>query len=253
MKEEKLEKSIDVLLREVFEEEAPVSNEITKSMASDNDTKADEAIKDAPKGEKDEKRNAGRPKQISDVPQIDEDGKREGKYDDEIKENEDEEEENKEKDQVKVPVQMKKALTDEEFEEYQALKKAKIEAEEQKKADELKKAQESLIKAAVDAQTSELRKSLDDMRKVAQEQANLLKSIARTPVQPKSVQGIEALEKSSGESTTRTFTKEEMLDAAEELVKSRQMPDEVVIELENTGTVYDKRYRTLIEKQLNKK
>lgn len=254
MKEETLIKSIDELLDDVFSDDVVQSEEVVeKSIAGKPEAKADEAMKEVPKAQKDEDRKAGRPKQISDVPQKDEDGKREGQYDDEITENEDKEDEPKETDQVKVPEQMKKSLSDEEYEEYQQLKKAKEEAEQLKKAEVEKNEKEALIKAAVDAETQDLKKSLEEIKKVAQEQSALLKSLAKTPVQAKSIQGIESLEKSSYEEAQKTFSKADMLDAAEELVKSGTFSSDVVTELEMTGTIYNKEYRKAVERQLNKK
>lgn len=275
--EELLNKAIDELIDEVFVEE-----EVEKSIdiAKDAEETADEAVGKAPKGQKDEARGAGRPKQISDVPQTDMDGRRESKYDDSTTEREGKEDEPEETEQSpsmdqtqekkrmggkpKAPEMrpFKKSeeeasirqLSEEEYAEYLEFKKSKAEeaakAEELKKAEEMKKAeekQESLVKAAVEEATSELRKSLDEANA-------LIKAIAKQPVRAKSVTGIEALEKSQEEEKgPETFSKSEMLDAAEELVKSGLIKSDVVTELEMTGYVYDGASRTLIEKQLQKK
>jgi hypothetical protein len=93
---DKLKKSIDQLIDELF---AP---EVKKSMDHfAAATTADEAIKNAPSGEMDEARGAGRPKQISEIPQVDVDGKRAGRYDTDIVEDENKEEAPAEGEQVK--------------------------------------------------------------------------------------------------------------------------------------------------------
>ena len=84
MSKEAMNKSIDAMIDELFTE-APVEKSI--DISKDAKTTADAAVNQAPKGQDDDKRGAGRPKQISDVPKTDTDGKRDGKYDDDITEN----------------------------------------------------------------------------------------------------------------------------------------------------------------------
>lgn len=235
---DELLKSIDSLIDEYFTEPAleESSEEVEKSIdiAGDSKTKADEAANQAPKGQKDEARGAGRPKQISDVPQNDQDGARAKDYDGAISENEGKEDE---PDEAKKQAQsvdqtsdkgrmsgsskapksapFKKSeeesdvvtLSKAEFEELQSLKKAKEdaeaeelkkaqEAEELKKAEEAKKEQEALIKAAVQDATSDIRKENEELRKSLNESSAILKAMAGQPQRAKSVTGIEQLEKS---------------------------------------------------------
>src|SRR5689334_1375753 len=81
---DELNKSIDTLLDEVFGE--PETTEKSIDIAKDAKTTADAVMSGVPSGQKDESRGAGRPKQISDVPQNDMDGRRESEYDDAIAE-----------------------------------------------------------------------------------------------------------------------------------------------------------------------
>ena len=89
---EELNKSIDALIDDIFSEEEEVV-EKSIDIVQDNKATADEAVNQAPKAQKDESRGAGRPKQVSDVPQMDMDGRRESKYDDSTTENENKEDE----------------------------------------------------------------------------------------------------------------------------------------------------------------
>lgn len=284
---DELLKSIDSLIDEYFTEPAleESSEEVEKSIdiAGDSKTKADEAANQAPKGQKDEARGAGRPKQISDVPQNDQDGARAKDYDGAISENEGKEDESDEAkkqaqsvDQTsdkgrmsgssKAPksAPFKKSeeesdvvtLSKAEFEELQSLKKAKEDAEELKKAEEAKKEQEALIKAAVQDATSDIRKENEELRKSLNESSAILKAMAGQPQRAKSVTGIEQLEKSvdpDGQPKEEKLTKSDILDAAEELVMKGQLSDEVVTEIEMTHTVSDPQIRTQIEKYANEK
>lgn len=248
MPTEELLKSIDEELDNLFSEEESVEKSV--DISKDAKTKADEVVNKAPKGEDDEKRGAGRPKQISDVPDTDMDGKREGDYDASIS-NKQKEEENPEKDQVKEKNQVKKALSEEEYAEYMELKKAK---EESAKEEALKKAREEqrdLIKSAIAEATAEIRKENEELKKSLTEQSEMIKAMANKPVRRKSIDNVAALEKSQAEdSKPETFSKSEMLDKAEELFKSGALKADHVIELENTGFIYDPTARATLEKAL---
>lgn len=281
---EELNKSIDDLLEDVFaESETPVV-EKSIDIKQDSNTTADAVMASVPKSEKDESRGAGRPKQISDVPQMDMDGKREGEYDGSISEDSgakepEETKQSKSPDSdrpgakspaPKSPPFRKSDDEDDqavtigrrEFDEYQALKKAQTEkaeadakAQELKKMEQSKKDQEDLVKSAVRAETESLRKSLEDMRKTNEEQATLLKAMASQPVRAKSIVGIEQLEKSSSKEAgePETFTKSEILDVAADLVMKGKLPDVVVSEIEMTGRVSDPSARKIIEQALEGK
>lgn len=271
-----LTKSIDSLIDDLFAETVKKSEGAENLNPGHSSTKADEVANAAPKAQKDEARGAGRPAQISEVPQVDTDGKRAGKYDDDIaKDTPEAGEENEEgkkqadakrsdqtmgkqiKDGEGVSVSLGKSISPEEYAEYQAFKKAKAEA----KADEsLRKAQErnaDLIKSAVREATASIVKENAELRKSVQETRDLMKAIADRPQRRKSIDGIQTLEKSQGDAPAaqgpQSLTKSEMLDVAEELVmkstanKDMIFRDEHLIELENTGFIFDKRAREHFE------
>lgn len=134
-------------------------------------------------------------------------------------------------------------------EDFEILKKAKT----QKVEEELRKAkkeQTTLIKSAIFDATSALRKENEQLRKSFQETQELIKSMARKPQPRKSVAGVQVLEKSfEGQEAAQsnTFSKSEMLDVAEALVKSKQLSVEDVIELEDTGYIYNPASRAKLE------
>ncbi len=283
---EELEKAaaIDALIDDVF-----ADNDVEKSIdiAQDAQTTADAAVAQAPKGQMDYARGAGRPAQISDVPQVDMDGRRESQYDDSTTERDGVEDENEEankqatsvdqtsegrgrmKQSPKAPAvrPFKKSedgteVTKDEFEEYQEFKKAQVEVETLKKAqaeaEALKKAkqeQEDLIKSAVSSAISGLAEKNNQLQKSFDEQNKLLKAMAAQPQQSKSITGIEQLEKSldpdgQPRRDPEEFSKSEKLDAAYELAKAGKIQDVVVSEIEMTGTVHDPEARAQIEKYL---
>jgi hypothetical protein len=247
---DELNKSIDSLIDELFAEE-----KVEKSMIKDkNPAKetADEATAQAPKGEKDEKRDAGRPKQISEIPQQDTDGNRAGDYDGKIA-MEHSDAKKKEDPQVTPPEQMKKALTEEEYAEYKALKKAK---KQERKAEKLQKArteQVDLIKSAIAEATSGLRSENEDLRKALKEQGHLIKSMANKPQKPKAITNVQAVERFQKSGSAETLSKADLLDIAEELVKAKKLTMEHAIELENTGFIYEPEARAIFEREVAKR
>lgn len=274
--DEQLLKSIDAMIDELFVDEEKVEKSAI-DIAQDASTKADDAANQAPKAQKDESRGAGRPKQISDVPQVDQDGRRDSEYDSAIadKQKEDEPEETdqsesqdqtQEKKRIaakpKAPAMrpFKKSngeeISEEEYKEFQEFKKSKLENEQKakdaevlQKAAQQKKDQEDLIKAVIEDATAPLRKSLSDAQA-------LIKAMASQPQRAKSVTGIEALEKSAApeeKSGDESFSKSDVLDAAFELAKSGKISDLVVSEIEMTGRVADPNSRKTIESYLESK
>lgn len=267
-----LTKSIDTMIDELFAKSEGAENLNPGKMSNT----ADEAVSQAPKGQMDEARNAGRPAQISEVPQVDTDGKRAGKYDDDItKKGPDSGDENEEgkkqadakrsdqtmgkqiKDGEGVRAAMGKSISDEEFAEYQSLKKAKAQKEQEETLRKAREQQSDLIKSAVREATSAIAKENEELRKSLKETNELVKAMAERPQRRKSIDGIQALEKSQGaEGAARgpeTLSKSEMLDIAEELVmkskadKDMLFKDEHLIELENTGFIFDPRARAAFE------
>ncbi len=285
---EELTKSIDSLIDELFSESIEKGSAI--DIAGDADKTADGAISKAPKGQQDSARGAGRPKQISDVPQKDMDGRRDSEYDASISENEGKEDEPDEakkqaqsidqtsgkgriKSSSKAPKvrPFKKSedeseleeISEEEYKEFQEFKKAKTEAadkalqeEELKKAQDAKKEQEDLLKSVVESALSGVRKENEELRKSFQESQALLKAMASQPQQPKSITSIEVVEKSEGsteKSGPEAFSKSEILDAAEELAKSGKIDSLIVSEIEMTNRCSDDASRDKIEKFLEEK
>ena len=125
-----------------------------------------------------------------------------------------------------------------------------------------KKAREEqayLIKSAVSEVMSGMRAENDELKKSLEEQANLIKSIANRPQRRKSVDNIQALEKafeSEEDANTpkqESFSKSEMMDVAEELVKAGQLTVEQAIELDDTGYIFDPNARKVLENALRKK
>lgn len=272
---EDLNKSIDSLIEDLFAE--PVAKSDDLNVAGASKTTADAAIASAPKMQDDGSRGAGRPKQISDVPQNDEDGKRDGSYDASIASNQSEEENEEAKKQAKSIDQTTSAgrmgegpkmkdprLSKSEQEELEAFRKAKADSEskaeelrkseEIKKADEIKKAElETLVKSAIASALEPVKKENETLKKSLDESQALIKAMAGQPQRSKSITGVEALEKSTPEGQGQTeFTKKDKLDAAERLVMKKSLPMDAVIELENTGTVYNKQWQQQIEAELQK-
>jgi hypothetical protein len=264
MSKENLNKSIDAMIDELFAEKPVEKSLDVASLAS---TKADQVADKAPKAQKDEARGAGRPKQISDVPQNDMDGKREGDYDDSIaaKQKEDEPDET---DQVKTSDQTKgkqdksqapmmKSISAEEYAQFEAFKKAQAEKAQEEVLKKTQESQKDLIKAVIKEATASISKENEELKKSLSETQELVKAMAERPQRRKSIDGLQALEKSQSDEDQgpQAFSKSEMLDAAEELVmkKSTDFRDDHLIELENTGFIFDNRARTVLENHLKKR
>lgn len=231
--------------------------EVTK----DKEELADEAMKKVKKTKKDEEGDGGRPKEVQDVPENDEDGQRAKGYD------------HVQMEQKKTPDISEKgtmvksqesddvvAISKEEYAAYAAFKKS----QEAAKEEELKKAQEDKeqekLQKAISAVTSGLREENAELRKSLEETQALIKSLASKPVQRKSVSNVQAIEKSfadvesAGEAPrSEPLSKSQVLDAAEELVKSKEFTVEDVIELENTGFILNPAKRQRLEEFVNKK
>jgi hypothetical protein len=249
---DQLTQTIDSLIDSLFTEE-PVAKSMIKDEKPAKET-ADAAVKAAPKSEKDESRGEGRPKQISDVPQTDEDGEREGSYDKDITEKKDDADGKKKEDsQVEAPKQMVKSFDDAEYAEYQALKKAKAESEQAEVMRKAQKEQADLIKSAVVEATASIREENESLRKAMAEQVELIKSMANKPQKSKAVTNVQAVERFQKSQASTTMSKAELLDVAEELVKSGKLEMTSVIELENTGFIYDQEARAVLEREVKRR
>lgn len=283
---EELNKSIDALLDEVFSDTVEKGSPL--DLAADSKTTADAALAAAPAGQKDEARGAGRPKQISDVPQNDMDGRRDSEYDAAIaqahgsEENEEAKKQAKAVDQCSAQGHMasaskaprmapfKKAdgseLSEEDFRAFEAFQKSQAEeaqkkaqeaakVEELRKADDQRKHAEELVKSAVAAATSKLSKENEELRKSFQETNALIKAMAAQPMPSKSITSVQALEKSQRpeDKGDESFSKSEVLDAAFELAKAGKISSEVVSEIEMTNRCSNPEARAKIEKFLEGK
>lgn len=286
---EDLTKSIDSLLDEVFAE--PETTEKSIDIAKDAKTTADAVMSQVPASQDDASRGAGRPKQISDVPKNDQDGKRDGQYDASIAQAHGDEENEEAKKQAKAVDQCSSAghmaqspkaprsapfkksdgseITEEDFRKFEAFEKAQKEEAEKAKAEELRKSEElakaerkreteSLIKSAVEAATSKISKENEELKKSLNETQALVKAMASQPMPAKSVtsiQGLQSLEKSERpeDKGPETFSKSEILDAAMDLAMKGQISSEAVSEIEMTGRVHDASARQKIELHLQKK
>lgn len=265
-----LNKSIDSLIDELFTEDVEKSIEI----AGDASETADEAAGKAPKGQKDEARGAGRPKQISDVPQTDTDGRRASDFDSSTTEKgkeKDIEEANqvKEMNQIKAkggndakaPKQapFKKSLDEDEVAELEAFRKAKADAEVEslKKAEETK--QEELIKSVVERTAakvgSEYKGEIETLKKSLEESNKMIKAMASAPRTAKSITGIEQLEKSTEvtNNAPTAFSKSEMADMALEAFQKGVITEEQCIEMDNAGYIYDQSARQALENFIESK
>lgn len=139
--------------------------------------------------------------------------------------------------------------------DYELLREAKRRAREES-MQKAKKEQADLMKSVVSSEIAALKGENEELRKSMKETLDLLKNISRVPQPRKSIATAQVLEKSFGGMSpqdSKTFTKAEMLDAAEALMKSNTIPVEAVIELERSGTVSRPDYRKAIESQLLKK
>lgn len=255
--QEDLNKALDAFIDDFFAEEAEevATEEVEKSMIKDQKPEretADQAMKEVPGSSSDDK-NPGRPKQISDVPKNDEDGKRSGEYDGDISEK-NEDGKNKEQDQVKPgPEMVKKAWEEtEEYKEYVELKKAKQAKEKEEELRKAKEEQSDLIKSALKEAIIPFTKENEELKKQLQEQGELIKSMANKPQKSKAVTNITAVEKFAKSEDARSFSKTDLLDAAEELVKSGELEVNHVIELEQTGYIYEKGPREILERKLKR-
>lgn len=282
---DELNKSIDLLLDEVFGETEVTEKSI--DIAKDSKTTADAVMASVPASQNDAARGAGRPKAISDVPNNDQDGKRDGQYDASIASAHGEEENEEAKKQAKAIDQVSKdghlaqspkapqsrpfkksedgsvvELTAEEVKEFEEFKKSKAERlekaakeEELRKAESSRKQSEELIKSAVAQATSKLAKENEELRKSVQETNALVKAMAAQPMPSKSITNIQALEKSQRpeDKGEESFSKSDILDAAFDLAKAGKINSNIVSEIEMTGGCSDANARAVIEKHLQSK
>ena len=246
-----LNKSLDLLIDELFADE---SEAVAKAnMIKDEDpakTTADAAVKAAPKAEKDEARGAGRPDQISDVPQVDTDGSRSGDYDKDIAAKQ-EDAKKKEDDQVKPSKELvKKSFSDAEYEEYQALKKAQSAAQTEEALRKSEARQADLIKSVIAEALSGVKAENETLKKSMAEQNDLIKAMANKPQKGKAITNMIAVEKFQKSEGRPSLSKSEILDVAEDMVSKGQLPLEIAIEIDDSGSIYDPEMRSILEREV---
>ena len=257
MSNDELNKSIDLMIDELFSEEGfeKAMDEVPMGVGEPKEL-ADEVVNKAPKGKKDASRGEGRPVDIHDIPETDKDDKSKG-YDAVQKKEGDMGKDIPEAKQIdKNAKEVKKGyeISKTEYEEFMALRKS----EDERMVDDLRKSfmaeQRDLIKSAVVEATSSIREENEQLRKSLTEQSDLVKRMAGRPQATKSITSVEALEKSARPSEQpEHFTKSEMLDVAEDLFKSGKLRDTHVMELENNGYIYDSGARATLENELKRR
>ena len=262
--EETLQKSIDDAIDSFFAELEAAPSETEETMEKgktvmddligapktsgkkegDNkaETTADEVKAKKPK--KDSEPN--RPEETNEVPDTDEDGNRAKGYNAVQSKNE------------KTPETSPKGTIVKSFEiseeDYEFLQKAKSE----KQAEVLRKAQEeqmNLIKSAISEVTKGLKEENAILKKSLEDTQSLIKAMSKKPQPSKAVTNIQMIEKSfgAGEGVRQeSFSKAEMLDVAEALVKAKKLSVEEVIELEDTGYIYNPESRKVLEDALRR-
>lgn len=256
MDQEKLTK-IDALIDQMFSKsESPVVPEPKKDGKNPQTPELAEKVRTADEGEKpeegeDEKEGTrGRPKDPSNMDERDASGESHLNYPESVS-----------SPAMTPPNETTVAKSDKievSKEDFELLQKAKSDRE----AEVLKKAkdeQRSLIKSVVLEATKEIRSENAELKKSLNDTQEMLKKALKQPKVQKSISSVNALEKSFGGNSpdskdeSKTFSKSEMLDAAEVLVKSGKLPVEAAIELEDTGSVFNPSYRAAIEQELARK
>jgi hypothetical protein len=237
--DDKLVKSIDALIDEMFEKAiAEPIEEIEKAnpldIAKDADTKADAVLAKCP--------NCG--KELHPVKEIAKLDKEKGNYDKDISAPMPMAEP---AEKVKMPAPLNKA----EMEELEAFRAEKLAKAEEMRKNEVEANQEALIKSIVDRTAEKYEAKIAELQKSMKESADLVKAVANAPRSPKSITSVSALEKSmSPDDKPQSFSKAEMLDKAEELFRKGELKDDEVIELENNGFIYNATSRAKLEKAL---
>jgi len=245
--QETVEKSADVMSEIAGK---PKQSSLMKdgSDAGPGQTKADEVKAAKPKDEKEGEN--GRPKEVSDVPNSDEDGSRAKGYEHIQSPNSKTPETSPKGTVVKSTVEISQ-------EDFEILQKAK-EAQKEEQLRKARQEQADLIKSAVKEATKDIQTENAQLKKSLEETQALVKSMAKKPQAQKSISSVQALEKSfdqggNGQPVQKSFSKKEMLDVAEELVKSKQLTVEQAIELEDTGYIYDPSARQIFETAMRKR
>jgi hypothetical protein len=86
------------------------------------------------------------------------------------------------------------------------------------------------------------------MQKALNESQTMIKAMANRPVSSKSITNVAALEKSMEASDEpKAFSKSQVLDAAEEMFAKGALSADEVIELENTGFIFNPASRRALE------
>lgn len=245
--EEAVEKAADVMTDLIGK---PKQSSLMKdgSDAGPAQTKADEVKAAKPKDEKEGEN--GRPKEVQDVPNTDEDGSRAKGYDHIQAAN------SKTPETSPKGTFVKSDKIEVSKEDYELLQKAK-KAQQEEELRKARQEQTDLIKSAVKEATKSITDENAALKKSLEETQALVKAFAKKPQAQKSISSVQALEKSfdqtGGQPVQKSFSKSEMLDVAEELVKSKQLTVEQAIELEDTGYIFDPSARGVFEAAMRKR
>ena len=116
------------------------------------------------------------------------------------------------------------------------------------------KMQETLIKSVVSNELQSLKHENEELKKMIKETNSMMKSFGSRPQERKSVANVTALNKSFVNrdeiESPQQFSKSEILDATERLVKSGALPVNALIEIERSKHIENPMHRKLIEREL---
>ena len=260
-KREELLKAAKTLVDEFFVKDEEVSK------AKPGESLADAHMAEVPGSTDDDKMNHGRPKEISDVPKKDKDGKRASSGLDAITSNKDLELEPAEaKTQSKtlqaptgqtvtvkdVLPEQRLYLSKDQVDEYEELKKAKADSERKEKIEADEKRQKDIVKAAVSDEMKGLKDLVKSLVDKSSAQDQLLKSIDASPATtPKAITNVDAIEKAkTPDAAPQAITKSTVLDALEKLWEDKKIPDTILIDYEMTNKLSNE-VANMVKSKLN--
>ena len=260
MNNDALIKSMDALLDEFFAKAEMVPGQPAnkthvpgpETMIPHADKTADEGLEgvEAEEGEEDEKagKKRGRPEDLSQMAMRDmKTGESKGKYDASIAHEDAAPADDARTTPGETGLKMKKSFEVSE-EDYEILMKAKTEALEKAKKEELDLFKAHVAEAIKEA-TAPLVRENELLKKSLQKQESLLKSVASMPAPRKSIPNVAYLEKSY-DASPETFTKADVSEAIDALVKSEKLTVQDGIEYDFTGMLEDPAKRAIVERYL---
>jgi len=253
--EDILNKAIDQLVEELF----TTNDAIQKMDVGTSHTLADEALAKVPNSPKDTDR-AERPKQLTQIPEGQGEQMSEGTYDKDITSNLDEElqpEEAKTQSNASAPTtSMNKSISEEEYNEYQSLKAERIKLNQEQELEKSQKLMEQVVARAVEATAAKFQAENSDLKKSVEEMKQAFTNMASKPQARKSIESVVAIEKSQKKMEPTAYSRQEVLQAVEDLVLSKSHPQfkiEHIAEMEQFGNLSDPSLRKDVENYLNRK